>query len=61
MDGNLEAVLIFVEQTFDLDEVILLEGVVDRILDVIPHFGFELTGPITQDQRQIRFAGFLSA
>src|SRR5580692_872474 len=58
VNSNLEAVLIFVEQAFDLEEVVLLEGV-DRILDVIPHLGFDLASAITQDQRQIRLSGLL--
>src|SRR5580658_5304422 len=55
VNRDLETVLILVEQAFDLEEVLLLESV-DRVLDVIPHLGFELAGAITQNQRQIRFA-----
>ena len=58
VNRDLEAVLVFVEQAFDLEEVVLLEGV-DRVLDVIPHLGFDLAGAITQDQRQIRLSGLL--
>src|SRR5580704_11639705 len=58
VNGDLEAVLIFVEQAFDLEEVVLLEGV-DRVLDVVPHLGFDLAGAITQDQRQIGLSGLL--
>src|SRR5580698_1266919 len=58
VNRDLEAVLVFVEQAFDLEEVVLLEGV-DRVLDVIPHLGFDLTGSITQDERQIGLSSLL--
>jgi len=54
----LEAVFVFVDKTFDLDEVILLETV-DSILDVVPHFGFDLPGPIPNREGQIGLARFL--
>ena len=57
-DGDLETVLIFIEQAFDFEEVVLLEGV-DCVLDVIPHFGVELAGAITENERQIRLSGLL--
>ena len=58
MNGDLEAVLIFVEQAFDFYEIVLLEGV-DCVLDVVPHLGVELAGAITQNKRQIRLSGLL--
>ncbi len=58
MDGELEAVLVLVEQAFDLEEVILLEGV-EGLLDVVPHLGFDLATAIAEGQREIGFAGLL--
>ena len=58
VDGDLKTVLVFVEQAFDFDEVVLLEGV-DGFLDVVPHLGFELAGAIREHQGQVRLAGFL--
>ena len=58
VDGDLKAVLIFVEQPFDFEEVVLLEGI-DCVLDVIPHFGVELAGAVTENERQIWLSGLL--
>ena len=58
MDGELEAVLVLVEQAFDLEKVVLFEGV-DGILDVVPHLGFDLAAAVAQSERQVRLAGFL--
>jgi hypothetical protein len=58
VNRDLKTVLIFIQQAFDLEEVILFEGI-NRVLDVIPHFGLELAGAITEDQRQIGFSSFL--
>src|SRR6202142_172294 len=58
VNGDLEPVLIFVEQALDLEEIVLLEGV-DGVLDVIPHLGFNLAGTITEGQRKVGFSGLL--
>jgi hypothetical protein len=58
VDSELEAVLVLVNQTFDFDEVVLLETV-DCILDVVPHLGFDLATAIAHGERQIWVAGFL--
>ena len=58
MNGNLKTILIFVEQTLDLDEVVLLEGV-QGVCDVVPHFGFQLSGTIAEGQREIGLSGLL--
>ena len=58
VDRELEAVFVFVNQPFDLEKVVLLEGV-DEFLDVVPHLGFDLAAAIAQSQRQIRLSGFL--
>ena len=58
VDGELKAVLIFVDQAFDLEEVVLLEGVED-FLDVVPHFGFELAAAVAERESQVRLASFL--
>src|ERR1700681_1042420 len=59
VDGQLKSILVFVDQTLDLEEVVLLEAE-DKLIDVVPHFGFELAAAISQDQGQIRLAIFLS-
>src|SRR5229473_469400 len=41
VDGELEPVLVLIDQPLDLDEVILAKGV-DRILDVVPHLAFDV-------------------
>ena len=58
MNRDLEAILISVQQAFDLEEVVLLEGV-ECVFDVVPHFGFDLATTIGKSQREIGLAGFL--
>ena len=55
---SLEAVLVFVDQALDLEEVILLEGV-ENFFDVVPHLGFDLAAAVAEGERQIGLAGFL--
>ena len=57
VNGQLETLLVFVDQAFDLEEVILLEGVED-FFDVVPHFGFELAAAIAEREREIGLPGF---
>src|SRR5271165_6769868 len=58
VDGELEAVFVFVDEALDLEEVILLEGVED-FFDVVPHFGFELAAAIAESEGQVRLASLL--
>ncbi len=58
VDGELKAVLVLVDETFDLEEVILLEGV-ENFFDVVPHFGFELAAAVAEREREVRLAGLL--
>ena len=58
MYGDLETVLVLVQQALDLEEVFLIEGV-ERVLDVVPHFGVDLPAAVAQSQRQIRLACLL--
>src|ERR1700687_836659 len=58
VDGELEAVLVFVDEAFDLEEIILLEGFED-FFDVVPHFGFELAAAIAERESEVRLPGFL--
>ena len=58
VDGELKTVLVFVDEALDLEEIVLLEGFED-FLDVVPHFGFELSGAVAESQSQIRLSGFL--
>ncbi len=55
MNGELKAILVLVDQPFDLEEVVLLEDA-DEILDVVPHLGFDLSAAIAQNQRQVRLS-----
>ena len=58
MNGELKAVLVLVDEAFDLEEIVLLEGV-ENFLDVVPHFGFELAAAIAEGQGEIGLTGFL--
>src|SRR6266850_1428513 len=58
VDGELESILVLVDQAFDLEEVVLLEDV-DELLDVVPHLRFDLAGTVTEGKRQIRLTCFL--
>ncbi len=58
MNGYLEAILVFIKQALDLDEVILIENV-NGIFDVIPHFGFDVPAAIAERQREIGLSRFL--
>src|SRR5215469_10821038 len=58
VNGELEAILESVQEALHLEIVFLLEGV-KRILDVVPHLGFDLSGAVAEGQGQIRTAVFL--
>src|SRR6266576_4844571 len=58
VNRELKAILVLVEETFDLEEVVLFKSV-ECILDVVPHLGFDLSAAITQDKSEIRFARLL--
>ncbi len=58
VNRDLKAVLVFVDQPFDFQEVVLLEGV-ESLLDVVPHLGFDLAAAVAQSQREVRLTGFL--
>src|SRR5208337_5139075 len=53
VDGELEAVLVLVDQTLDFEEVILLESLED-LLDVVPHFGFDLAAAVPESEGEVR-------
>ena len=55
VDGELETVLVFVDQSLDLEEIILLERI-EKFLDVVPHLGFDLPRPVAKSQCQVRLA-----
>ena len=57
MDGKLKAVLVLVDQAFDFEEVVLLEGI-EHFFHVVPHLGFELAAAVAEGQGEIRLAGF---
>ena len=58
VDGELETLLVFVDEALDFEEVVLLEGVED-LFDVVPHLGFELAAAIAESEREIGLAGLL--
>ena len=58
VDRELKAVLVLVDEAFDLEEVILLESF-ENFLDVVPHFGFELAAAVAEGEREVRLAGLL--
>src|SRR5436190_12805399 len=47
VDGELEALLVLIDQPLDFEEVILLKGV-EHFLYVVPHFGFELAAAVPE-------------
>ena len=47
MNGKLEAILVLINKTLNLDEIFLIEGV-NGVSDVVPHFGFEVTAAIAE-------------
>ena len=55
VDGQLEAVLILVDQAFDLYEIFLLKSV-ERIIHVVPHLCFQMAAAVPQRERQVRLA-----
>src|SRR2546427_498362 len=56
MDGELKPILVLVDQAFDFEEIILLEGL-ENVVNVIPHLSFQLAGAVSHGEGQIRFAG----
>jgi hypothetical protein len=56
VDRELKAIFIFVNETFDLEEVILLESIEDFFY-VVPHFGFELATAVAEREREVRLPG----
>ncbi len=55
MNGDLEAVLVFIQQAFDFEVIILFEAV-NSVFDVVPHFGFDLTATVSQGERNVGLA-----
>ena len=58
MNRDLEAVFVFVDEALNFQEIFLLEGA-DRILDVVPHLGFDLAATVGKRQCEIGLAAFL--
>ena len=58
MDGQLEVVFVAVDQPFNLDVIVLLEGI-KRLGDVVPHLGLDLAGAVGERQCQVWIATFL--
>src|ERR1700722_2756713 len=55
VDRELITILVLIDQSLDLEEVILIKHG-DELVDVIPHLRFDLATAIRQNQRQIRLA-----
>ena len=58
VDGELKTVSVLVDQAFDLEEVVLLEGI-EHFFHVVPHLGFELPAAVAESKSEIRLTGFL--
>jgi hypothetical protein len=56
VDGELEALLVLVDEAFDFDEVILLEGF-QNFFDVVPHLGLELSAAVAESESDIWLPG----
>jgi hypothetical protein len=53
VDGELDAIVVAVDQAFDFDEVVLIERL-DHVRDVVPHLGVELAGSVGKRELQIQ-------
>ncbi len=58
MNRELETLLVFVDEAFDFEEVVLLEGLED-FFDVVPHFGFELAAAVAESEGEVGLSGLL--
>src|SRR5215470_490379 len=58
VNGDLVAILVLIQESLNLDEIILVEDV-DCVFDVVPHLGFDVPTVIAQRERKIRLPGFL--
>jgi hypothetical protein len=48
VNRKLKSILVFVDEPFNLEKVVLLEGE-NEFVDVVPHLGFDLAGAIGED------------
>ena len=55
VNRELPALVVLVDQSLDLDDVVLLE-VIGALLDVVPHLGLDGSGAVHQGEVQIRLA-----
>ena len=58
MDRVLKPIFVLVEQSLDLQKVVLLESV-EGVLDVVPHLGFNLAAAVCKSKSQIRLSRLL--
>ena len=58
MNCDLKPVLIFIDEPFDFQEIVLLKSVED-LLNVVPHLGFDLAATVAKGECEIRLAGLL--
>src|SRR5215471_18195065 len=56
--GELKAILIPVDESLHLDEIIGVKGI-QNLFNVVPHLGLKLSGTVAEDKRKIRLAAFL--
>ena len=58
VDRELKTILVFVDESFDFQEIILLEDV-DKFFDVVPHLRFDVTAAVAESERKVRFTSLL--
>ena len=58
VNGELRPVLENLEQAFDLDEIVAVEGVHD-LGDVVPHLRVKIAGAVAEQEGKIRLSRFL--
>ena len=58
MNGELKAVFVLIDQSLDLDEVVLIAGV-NGVFDVVPHLGLDVAAAISQGKGQVRLTALL--
>src|SRR6516164_8066409 len=58
VDGELPAAIVLLDQAFNFDEVILIEGI-EGVRNVVPHVRLEVSAAICQGDREIGIAALL--
>jgi hypothetical protein len=58
VDRKLETILVFIDQAFDLEKIVLLEGVED-LFHVVPHLGFEMAAAVAEGKCEVWLTALL--